>query len=252
MAGFNANNQTGGGGGDYTPQEALEAGTYPGRLVQIATLGLQNQRPFKGKEKPPQEMMYTSYELSHEFMKDDDGNDDVAKPRWCGEDFPFYSLEADRATSTKRYTAIDPTGQCGGDWEKALSFPCQITLSKEPRKGKEGQFVNYITHVSGAMTVPGYDQPVLVNAPRIFDIETPDMEIFKVLPEWVRKKASSNLNYQGSALQAALGETAAQPAPTPQAAPAAAPPQPAAPVPPPAPSAPAVPTPPPVPTPDAS
>lgn len=241
--GFNANERQ--GGGNFTPLEALEPGSYPGRVVQLVLMGLQNQRPYKGQPKPPAEMMYVGYELSHEFVPDEDGNPDPSKPRWVGEDFPFYSLDADKATSTLRYKAIDPSGMAGGDWLKLVGQPCNITLTKEPRKGHEGQFVNYVGVVSPAANMPGYTQPELVNPPRIFDIDEPDMEVYKQLPEWLRKKLATNLNFQGSKLQELLGSggAPAQPAPAQEAPPAppATPTAPPAPPTPPAPPAPPAP-----------
>ncbi len=240
---FNANERNGGGG--YTPPEALAAKNYPARLVQLVLLGLQPQRPFQGNAKPPAEAMYVGYELSHEFMTDEDGQPDGSKPRWVGEDFPFYSLDADRAKSTLRYHALDPEGTTGGDWLKLAGAACQVTLTKEPRKGHEGQFVNYISNVTGAMEAPGYTQPELVNPIRIFDIDEPDMEVFAKLPKWMQDKVSSNLNFEGSALQAALaasGNTPEdKPKPTPAPTPAPAPSQPAAPKAPPKPPAPSAP-----------
>jgi len=195
---FNANDRE--GGGNYIPTEALDAASYPGRVVQLVLMGVQPQRPYQGQAKAPAEMLYVGYELSHEFMPDADGNPDVTKPRWVGEDFPFYSLDADRAKSTLRYNAIDNQGVAGGDWLKVMTMPCNITLSKEPRKGKEGQFTNYVQNVGLPVQVPGYTQPELVNPPRIFDIDEPDMEVFAKLPEWLRGKLTTNLNYNGSAL----------------------------------------------------
>lgn len=250
---FNANDRS--GGGDFTPQEALEPGIYPARVVQLVLMGVQPQRPFKGVAKEPKEELYVGYELSHEFMKDEDGNPEADKPRWVGENFPFYNLEADRATSTARYNAIDPTGVAGGDWVQLMGHACQVTLTKEPRKDGKGD-TNYVSHVAAAMQVPGYEQPALVNAPRIFDWDNPDMEVFKQLPRWLQERLKGATNFNGSKLQAALegGEdgtttTTAAPAPAPAPAPAApapaaasAPAAPAAPVaPPPAPAAPPAP-----------
>lgn len=48
--------------------------SYPGRLVGITFLGVQKQFPFKGETKPPHEMVRYTYELSHEFMHDEEGN----------------------------------------------------------------------------------------------------------------------------------------------------------------------------------
>ena len=90
-------------------QPLIEADVYPARLVQLIDLGLQAQRPYQGKDKPPvQEVMFT-YELVDVFMVNEEGKEQEDKPRWVTETLPFYGLFADKATSTKRYKAFDPT-----------------------------------------------------------------------------------------------------------------------------------------------
>ena len=224
---FNANDQTG-GGGDFVEQPALDPSkTHAARVVQLVLMGVQPQRPYNGQAKDPKEQMYVGYELSHEFMIDEDGNLDATQPRWIGEDFPFYNLEADRATSTKRYHALDATGQFGGEWLDLISAPCQLTVTKEPRKNGKGD-TNYVSHVSGPLSVPGYEQPALVNPPRIFDFYNPDMAVFAKLPKWLQERIKGAVNFPGSKLEAALKEggndtttQAAAPAPAPAPAPAA-------------------------------
>ena len=65
----------GNGNKQFAPQANIEPGTYPGRLVQLIDFGLQPQRPYMGKDKPPAQEIGLTYELVDEFMKDDDGND---------------------------------------------------------------------------------------------------------------------------------------------------------------------------------
>lgn len=221
---LNANDQE---GGNFTPVEALEPGTYPARLVQVVDMGVQNSRPYMNQPKPPRQRLYCTYELSHEFMKDDDGNPDPTRPRWISEDMAFFNLDMSTAKSTERYYALDPAGVHGGDWTKLLGVPCQVTLTKEPRKGKEG-FTNYISHVGGAINLQGYTQPELVNPTLQFDLSAPDMDAWQKLPKWLQDKIKKNHHYNGSPLQAALGETGvsetqvptAAPVPTPAPAPA--------------------------------
>src|SRR3990167_9993288 len=83
---------------DNTPP--LEPDTYPGRLVQVVTLGLQKQQPFRGQEKAPVREIQLTYELSDEFMLDEEGEPLKDKPRWLSETMPFYSLGAEKAKST--------------------------------------------------------------------------------------------------------------------------------------------------------
>lgn len=70
------------GGSDRVAQEVLEPGVYPARLVQLIDLGVQPQRPFQGKDKPPAQEIMITYEFTDEFLKDEDGNEIEDKPRW--------------------------------------------------------------------------------------------------------------------------------------------------------------------------
>jgi len=213
--GLNANNQTGTGGGDYVEQEALAVKQYPARVVQVIDLGLQPQKPYNGKDKPPVDKIHMTYEFSDEFLKDEDGQDREDMPRWLSEDMPFYSLEAEKAKSTLRYKAIDPTGLLNGEFTELVGMPCQLLPVIEPKRDKkknnkiiEGKFVNYIGDISGPIGVKGYEQPALVNAGAVFTLADPDLEVFKKLPDWLQDRIKGNLNYNGSKLQELLGEEA--------------------------------------------
>ena len=118
------------GNGPKVPD--LDPGTYPARVVQVLSLGLQNQRPYKGEEKPPAHELYVVYELSDEFLKDADGNDDPNKPRWISEKFPLYNLKSEKAKSTKRYFSLDPENKFSGDWSKVVGTPVNITIAINP------------------------------------------------------------------------------------------------------------------------
>lgn len=185
----------------FPPVEPLEAGTYPARLVQVIDLGLQEQRPFKGEPKDPAYMIYTTYELSDEFMKDEEGNDIEDKPRWLSEDFPLYSLEADLAKSTKRYLALDAAQEAAGDWAKLVNTPAMITVIQKPSRKDPDKVHNNITAVSSMRPKEAAKAPPLVNPPKVFNLDEPDYEIFKSLPEWLQDRIKENLDYEGSALQ---------------------------------------------------
>lgn len=175
----------------------LEPANYPGRLVQVIDLGLQPQHPWQGEEKPPAYDLWITYELGTEFLKDEDGNDDPEKPRWVSERFSLYSLQSDRAKSTKRYHALDPNEIHGGDWAELLGEPCLIALVTS----KCGRYNNV-----GATSVPikGMAVPELVNPTKAFDLSDPDMEVFESLPDFLKEIIKGNLEYQGSQLQSLL------------------------------------------------
>jgi len=46
--------------------------------------------------------------------------------------------------------------------------------------------------------------PDLVNDGKVFDIDSPDLDVFLSLPQWLQEKIQGNLDYEGSVLQEAL------------------------------------------------
>ena len=182
--------------------EPLEAGNYLARVVQILDLGIQEQRPFKGTEKPPAHEIMLTYELGTEFMKDDDGNDDPTRPRWVGESFPLHNFKADLAKSTKRAKALDPSSKLGGNFAEMAGFPCTVTIVQRPDAKSPDIIYNNVANVTPAMK--GVPVPELVNPPKVFDLDEPDLEVFGSLPEWIQEKIKSNLGYNGSLLQKML------------------------------------------------
>lgn len=192
--------------GSFIPQANIEPGTYPARLVQIIDLGLQAQRPFQGKDKPPANEIMLTYELVDEFMKDEAGNDIEDKPRWISETLPFFGLFADKAKSTKRYYALDPNNEHDGDFAQLIGTACNVTVINNSVGDK------VYDNVAAVTTMRERDAakcPDLVNPPKVFDVDAPDMEVFNSLPEWIRDKIKSNLNFKGSALEKATGNAPA-------------------------------------------
>lgn len=184
--------------------DALDAGTYPARIVQVISLGLQAQRPYQGEEKPPKIELRVTYELADEFMKDEDGNEDETKPRWISEDFPLNSLDSDLAKSTKRYLAIDPTMEYGGDWSKVVGTPCVLTVTQNPSKKDKDVIYNNVANVSTMRQKDADKLPELQNETKVFDFYEPDMEVFGSLPTWLQDKIKESLDFEGSKLENAL------------------------------------------------
>lgn len=190
------------GNKNFVEQPALEPGVYPARVVQVIGLGLQPQRPYQGKAKPPAHIIHMTYELVDVFMLDEDGNEIEDKPRWVFESFPLHSLEADRAKSTMRYNALDPQQAYEGDFSKLINTPCQVTVVVN-RVG-DRTYEN-VANVSAMRARDEAKCPELQNPMLVFDPYEPDLEAFERLPEWIRNKIKENLEYRGSALEALLG-----------------------------------------------
>lgn len=193
-------------GGDnkkFAPQANIVPGTYPGRLVQIIDYGLQPQKPYLGKDKPPAQEIGLTYELVDEFMKDEGGKDIEDKPRWVSETLPFYGLYADKAKSTLRYLAFDPNQDWGGDFSKALDVPINVNIVNNKSGDKVYDNVNSI---AAMRPKDAANCPPLRNGAKTFDLDAPDLEIFKGFPQWIQDKIKGNLNYNGSKLQKLLGD----------------------------------------------
>lgn len=182
-------------------QEPMDEGTYPARVVQVIDFGVQPQRPFKGQPKAPAQTIYQTYEFLDEFCKDENGDDVEDKPRWLSEDFPLFNLEADLAKSTKRYHALDPDEKFEGDFTLLVGEPCMVTINQYESKGK---IRNGISSVAAMRPKEAAKAPQLVNPPKVFLIDNPDLEVFKSLPDWIQEKITGGLEFEGSALDQAL------------------------------------------------
>ena len=212
---LNANKvKSSGGNSKFKPQAPIDIGTYPARLVSIIDLGVQPRRPWKGEVKDPIAMIRCTYELATEFMKDENGKDDETKPRWISEDFPFYSLNADRAKSTQRYLALDPQQSAGGDWVQLLGAPVALTVVHNVNKTDSTIVYSNIGATSPIMK--GMEVAELVNDTQMFDFDEPDMDVFNKLPDFLKDKIKGATNFNGSGLAQALDGGASASAVTPE------------------------------------
>lgn len=183
----------------YAKQLNIDPGTYPGRVVQIIDLGLQPQRPYQGQDKPPAQELMVTYELVDEFMKDEEGNDILDKPRWISETYPLRNLDQEKARSTHRYEAFDPDhSKFEGDFTKVLTLPCNVTIVNNVNGEK---VYDNVANVTAMRPRDAMQCPELKNPAVVFDTENPDVDVFKKFPKWIQEKITSNLNFQGSKLQ---------------------------------------------------
>lgn len=185
------------GGKAFPP---MEAGTYPARLVQIIDLGVQPQE-FKGEEKAPKNELMTTYEFLDEFLPDEEGNPNEEKPRWLSETFALNNLDSDKAKSTLRYYALDPNEEHDGEWPELIETPVMVTVVEWKKGEKQG---NNIAATSTMRSKDAAKAGPLVNPPKVFLMDDPDIEIFLSLPDWVQDKIKDGLEYGGSLLEKRL------------------------------------------------
>lgn len=193
------------GGSKGPAQEPIAVGTYPVRIAQILDLGLQAQRPYQGQDKPPANEIMITYEFLDEFCVDEEGNEDETKPRWLSETIPLRSLKAEKAKSTQRYYALDPEEQFGGDFTQLVGLPAVVSVVQNAGKGKNaGKTYNNVASLSTMRPKEAKKAEELVNPPKVFDLDEPDLEIFGSLPDWIKDKIKDNLEFKGSKLEALL------------------------------------------------
>jgi len=173
-------------------------------VVQIVDLGLQKQRPYKGKEKDPAYEIMLTYELLDEFMVDEDGNEDESRPRFISERMPIYRLEAEKARSTQRYYALDPKEKYDGDFSKLVNTPCMVTVTQTT--GKDGNVYANVGGVSAMRDKEAKRAKPLVNTPVVLSIGEADTASFEKLPEWVQDLIKGGLAFEGSPLWEALNK----------------------------------------------
>lgn len=185
--------------------DPLEPGTYPVRVVQIISLGLQKQE-YRGEPKDPAYELSITYEFLDEFLKDEEGNEIEDKPRWLSESFPLRSLDSDLAKSTKRYLALDPTMEHDGDWAKLGGATGMLTIVQNPSKKDSGVIYNNVANLSAMRSKEAKLAPPLVNEVVIFDFDEPNVNVFMNLPEFIQNKIRGGLEFEGSTLSEALGD----------------------------------------------
>jgi hypothetical protein len=182
----------------------LESGAYPARVAQIVLLGIQKQRPYNGEDKLPVEEILFTYEFLDEYLKDEDGNDDLTKPRFFSDRMPFYRLDADRAKSTKRYLALDPEQKFKGDFSKLIDIPCMVNLVKN------GEY-NNVSNISAMRPKEAAKAGPLVNEPLILDAYDPDKEAWDKAPDWIKKVIKEAVNWNETEGRCTRGSVEVEP-----------------------------------------
>jgi len=197
-----------GDGGNKFNKEVLKPNGYPARLVGAVFVGEQNQRPYMGEAKPPVQEVRLTYELSHAFMKGEDGEDLTDKPRWQSETVAFKSLKLDRAKFTKRYNVFDPAHTNKGVIANCLGLPCTVVVTNNAGKGKHaGKVFENIGDVTAVADFPGYVQPELVNDTFYYDPfdEECTLEQFRAQPEFLQGIIMGANDYAHSHLAKLIG-----------------------------------------------
>lgn len=168
-------------GGRDIPVLAID--TYPARLVQAIDIGSHEQFDWQTKEsngiKP---RVILTFELPTELYE----FDGESKPRWISREYTLSYNE--KSTMFKILGSLDPNDEADGVISEVLGAPCSLTIG-HTKTGKAK--IASISGVAKGMTV---DE--LYNEPRFFDRDEPDMEQWKLLPDWIKGKIKESEEYE--------------------------------------------------------
>lgn len=182
--------------------ENIPIGAYPARVVGIVGLG-EHARSFAGQDKDPCPRIAVTFELLDEFLKDEDGQEQLDKPRHLTRELNLFNIDVETADSTKWINAMDPGLKVtGGDWAKAINLPVTVGVVHNESKGKTYDNVGAVTSMREKEAAKA---PPLVNTPYVFDFDSPDMEVYDRLPEFMKTKIKKSLRFEGSVLQDLIG-----------------------------------------------
>lgn len=248
---MNVNQMQGGGGNDLGDPRL---GQHYARLVGFAYIGVHDRAAYKGTPKDPCGQGLLTFELTDDFVE----IDGKTLPRWVTKRVNTFNTS--NASIVKIYNALDPAGTYGGDFGALVqaTIPCMVNIEQKTDQHKnpiEGTKIGSI----GGLPAAGPDgQPIVLpaaaNPIMIFDFDSPTLEAWSSLKNWMRNTIKEANNFPGSAVEtisqqydvqqaaaqqqapaqapATAPATAAAPAPapgTPAPGPAAAPPAPPAP-----------------------
>lgn len=135
-------------------------------------------------------------------MVDAEGNEIEDKPRWVSENFPLHNLSVELAKSTKRYLALDPDEEYEGNWLDLVGTPCMVTIVNNKSGDK---IYDNVANVGAMRAKEARSAPALINDPRIVDLDSTDTETFLAMPDWIREKIASSLEWESTPLAKALG-----------------------------------------------
>lgn len=187
--------------------EVLEEGMYDARIVQIIDIGQQAHVPNPKIKTPKDQYKFVvKFELSDEFMLNEDGTPNEQKPRW----FDFEVAYTPDGYMHEKSILLKLWNAVGADEDTELKDligrPVGVMLSKYVRKtgAKAGTEANKVSAVLKLKEKDAAKLPPLVNPTTFFDLSEPDLAIFNALPSGnqyaLKDRILANMNFAGSKL----------------------------------------------------
>lgn len=174
-------------GGNYTP---LEPGTYLARCYSMIHIGT-IQEEFQGEKKTMNKVRIT-WELPTELKEFKQG--DGEKPYSVSKEFTLSLHEKSTLRAfLKSWRGKDFTEDEAKafDVTKLLGAACMVSIGN--KQGKDGKVYAEINSVSPV--IKGLEVPKQINPTFELDYDNFNLEAFKSLPEYLRKKMESSLEF---------------------------------------------------------
>lgn len=170
----------------------IEDGTYPARLVQVIDLGVQELTDYKtGEVKGTANRVYLCWEFPTETIE----VKGEIKPRWQGKEYTISYHE--KAALPGVIKALDPKGEAKY-LSDLLGKPCMVGIGSTSGGNAK---ITGVFQLAKGMPVDELQNPA-----RAFDFSDPDVEVFKLLPEFLQDKIKGAVNFEGSRLEELLKE----------------------------------------------
>jgi len=169
---------------NYKKPDRIPVGSYPARLVQIITLGVQNDE-WQGETKQASKVTLT-FELPTETIN----INGEEQPRWISKE---YSLSLhEKSGLTQIVKVLDPSNSWK-DLADLLGKPCAIQVGSTMTGNAK---IESVVHLMKGMQVAEIYNPAKMLA---FDFDAPDLEMFATFPQFMQDKIKSAINYNGFA-----------------------------------------------------
>lgn len=167
----------------------LEGGTYSAVCVGVIDIGEQKNEKFGNYSNK----MIFIFEIPDEKIE----IDGEMKPRWLSQEYTV-SL-SDKSNLTRTLTSwrgkplTEEESKKGFDLSNMLDVGCQLQVIVE---SKEDRHYNKITAVIGLPK--GMEKPKHINDLLLYDMDSPDKEVFEKLPEWIKAKIEKSTQYKAN------------------------------------------------------
>lgn len=174
-------------------------GTYMARVVSVIDLGKHQRKNWKTQEVELDKhnnpiidrMLLVNFELPTERVVI--GEDD--KPRWLTKEYKLSFFE--KSALTGLINAVS-NGEQLKTLDQMIDRTCMVQVGTTSG-GKDKV-------VAVSPMLKGMEVPELQNPTKVFDIDDPDLEVWKVLPNFIKEKIKASENFAESDLAAKIAD----------------------------------------------